>query len=183
MHSINPPWHFWCRVGLYLVLFVWGWMFIFMDFETNEIGRSFWHRINLGFHEAGHLVFQPLGRFMTILGGTLGQLLAPLILMLLFIYKNQDHFGASLALWWLGQSFMDCAPYINDALALRLRLLSGSLGIENPGSHDWHNLLNRMGIVEYHRGIAITFDWIGILIMLTAFLWGGFVLYQQYQER
>lgn len=154
-----------------------------MEFETSEITDSFWHSINLAFHEGGHLLFQPLGRFMTILGGTLGQLLAPLILMLLFIYKNEDYFGASLALWWLGQSFMDCAPYINDALALRLMLTGGVLGSEDPGRHDWHNLLNRMDVVEYHRGIAMAFDWFGVILMLAAFLWGGLALYSHYQQQ
>jgi len=96
---ISNPWKYWGRVSMYLVLFIWGWMFIFMDFETNEIGNSFWHSINLGFHEAGHFLFQSFGRFITVLGGTLGQLLAPLILMLLFIFKNEDYFAASLALW------------------------------------------------------------------------------------
>ena len=182
MPGKSNPWNYWGRVGLYLVLFIWGWVFIFMDFETNEIGNSFWHSINLGFHEAGHFVFQPFGRFMTVLGGTLGQLLAPLILMLLFIFKNEDYFAASLALWWLGQSFMDCAPYIDDALALRLTLLGGGIGRDDPGRHDWYFLLNQPGIIEYHHGIAIAFDWFGMFIMITAFLWGGVLLFFQYQE-
>lgn len=182
MPGRSNPWNYWGRVGLYLVLFIWGWMFIFMDFETNEIGNSFWHSINLGFHEAGHFLFQPFGRFMTVLGGTLGQLLAPSILILLFIFKNEDYFAASLALWWLGQSFMDCAPYIDDALALRLTLLGGGIGRDDPGRHDWYFLLNQTGIIEYHHGIAIAFDWLGMLIMLTAFLWGGVLLFFQYQE-
>ena len=182
MSNISPSWNYWGRVSLYLALFIWGWKFIFMDFETNEIGSSFWHSINLGFHEAGHFVFQPFGRFITVLGGTLGQSLAPLILMLLFIFKNEDYFGASLALWWLGQSFMDCAPYINDALVLRLMLLGGYMGRDNPGSHDWHYLLNRFGIIEYHHGIAVTFDWTGVIIMMAALLWGGALLFFKYKE-
>ena len=72
MPGRSNPWNYWGRVGLYLVLLIWGWMFIFMDFETNEIGNAFWHSINLGFHEAGHFLFQPFGRFMTVLGGYIG---------------------------------------------------------------------------------------------------------------
>ena len=182
MVRISNPWNYWGRAGLYLVLFIWGWMFIFMEFETNEIGNSFWHSINLGFHEAGHFLFQSFGRFITVLGGTLGQLLAPLILMLLFIFKNEAYFAASLALWWLGQSFMDCAPYINDALALRLTLLGGGIGRDDPGRHDWYYLLNQLGIIEYHHGVAVAFDWFGVLIMISAFMWGGLLLFFQYQD-
>lgn len=182
MSSMQISSGLWFRVGIYLFFFVWGWMFILMDFETNEIGRSFLHNIDLGFHEAGHLIFQPFGRFMTVLGGTLGQLFAPIILLLLFIYKNNDYFGASLALWWLGQNLMDCAPYINDALHLRLMLISGFIGMESPGSHDWHYLLNRLDIVEYHNGVAMAFDVIGVTVMLAAFVWGGLLLYSQYCE-
>lgn len=40
-----------------------------------EIDNSFMHRINLAFHEAGHIIFIPFGWFMTKLGGTPGQLL------------------------------------------------------------------------------------------------------------
>lgn len=175
MKSVSNPWAYWGRVGLYFVLLIWGWKFILMDIETNEIGESFWHVINLGFHEAGHLLLMPVGGFIMVLGGTLLQLLAPLILMLLFIYKNQDYFAASLALWWLGQSFMDCAPYINDSLALRLPLIGDNL-------HDWNYLLSHLGVIRYHHGIAITFDWIGVLVMIAASLWGGLLLFVQHHQ-
>jgi hypothetical protein len=148
-----------------------------MDFETNEIAESFWHVINLGFHEAGHLIFQLFGRFVMVLGGTLGQLIAPVVLLFLFIFRNRDYFSASLCLWWLGQSFMDCAPYINDALAQRLMLLSGGTGRDSPGSHDWNYMLNQFGMIQYHHEIALSFHIIGAIIMLIAFAWGAIALY------
>jgi hypothetical protein len=181
MNNSNK-WSFWGRTLLYLVLLKWGIQFIFMDFETNEIGSSFWHNIDLGFHEAGHLVFQPFGRFIMVLGGTLGQLLTPFALMLLFIFKNKDYFGASLGLWWLGQSVMDCAPYINDALAQRLTLLGGGTGHDRPGSHDWNYILNQLSMIEYHHGIATAFDLFGVTLMIAAFIWGGILLYFQYKQ-
>ncbi|HKO31698.1 MAG TPA: hypothetical protein VJU54_11200, partial [Nitrospiraceae bacterium] len=63
------------RVAVFLLLLWWGRALIFTPLETNYTGESFLHLINLPFHEAGHLVFIPLGRFMTILGGSLGQIL------------------------------------------------------------------------------------------------------------
>jgi hypothetical protein len=98
------------RITIFVVFFFWGWSFILMDFQANDIGSSFMHVVNLVFHEAGHILFRPFGRFMTILGGSLAQLLMPLIVMAAFIVQNRDTFGASLGLWWLGQSLMDLAP-------------------------------------------------------------------------
>ena len=56
------------RVVVFLVLLWWGRAFIFTPLETNYTGESFLHLINLPFHEAGHILFIPLGQFMTILG-------------------------------------------------------------------------------------------------------------------
>jgi hypothetical protein len=170
---------FWGRVGVFLAFFFWGWSFILMDVSTNEIGQSFMHTINLVFHEAGHVIFRPFGRFLTILGGSIAQLLMPAIVIGCFVFQNRDNFGASLGLWWLGQSFMDLAPYIDDARSLKLMLLGGHTGAEAPGTHDWRNILISLDLLPYDHAIATSADVLGTLIMLTAFLWGGYTLYGQ----
>ncbi|THJ24060.1 MAG: hypothetical protein CAF45_007060 [Nitrospira sp. CG24E] len=73
------------RVALFLLLLWWGRGLIFTPLETNYTGESFLHLINLPFHEAGHILFIPLGRFMTILGGSLGQILMPLVCLVTFL--------------------------------------------------------------------------------------------------
>ena len=47
--------------------------------ESKDVLGSFWHLVNLPFHEAGHILFRPFGRLMTSLGGSITQLLMPLI--------------------------------------------------------------------------------------------------------
>ena len=42
--------------------------------------------------------------------------------------KKNNLFGASLSLWWIGQNFVDCAPYINDARVQELILIGGVTG-------------------------------------------------------
>jgi hypothetical protein len=167
------------RITIFVVFFFWGWSFILMDFQANDIGSSFMHVVNLVFHEAGHILFRPFGRFMTILGGSLAQLLMPLIVMAAFIVQNRDTFGASLGLWWLGQSLMDLAPYINDARSLKLMLLTGGTGRDLPGTHDWEQILRHLGLLPYDQTIARCTDALGTLLMVTAFLWGGYILYRQ----
>lgn len=171
------------RVVIYIVFFVWGWSFILATMESNEIGRSFMHNIDLVFHEAGHVVFRPFGRFLMILGGSLGQLLMPAIAMLVLLWKNRDPFGASIGLWWLAQSMMDLAPYINDARSGSLMLLGGVTGSDMPGIHDWRNILSDLGMLQYDNRIARITDTFGEVLMLVAFVWGAYILFRQNKVR
>lgn len=179
----TEPLYFYGRLFLFAGFALWGWYFISLDVSINpfEINNSFMHNINLVFHEAGHVLFRPFGWFMTILGGSLFQLLMPLIVMLTFIIVNQDNFAASISLWWLGQSMLDLAPYIDDALEQKMVLLGGHTGADAPGNHDWNNILiefNRLEKCHDYAGIA---EFTGTLLILTALAWGGFILYRQFQ--
>jgi hypothetical protein len=171
------------RAILYVLFVVWGCQFIAMDIDGYEIGSSFMHRVDLVFHEAGHVIFRAFGDFMMVLGGSLAQLLMPAIVLVALLFRNGDAFGASIALWWLAQSFMDLAPYINDARALELPLLGGGTGADRPGMHDWHNILSDLGWLEYDHSLARLADRTGVILMLLAFLWGAAVLIRYYLSR
>ena len=173
---------FYGRAIVYLVLVWWGWSFIFTPLEANYTGESILHLVNLPFHEAGHVLFAPLGRFMMILGGSLGQVLVPGFCLGTFLVKTRDPFGASVALWWTAESVMDVAPYINDARALELILLGGVTGKETDG-HDWNNLLTMLGWLEHDHRLAQLAHAIGILLMVASFAWGGLLLWRHYQRR
>ena len=108
--------------------------------ERVDSAGSFMHLPNLVFHEAGHILFTPLGRFMIVLGGSLTQVLVPLVCAGAFLWQTRDPFGAAIAVWWAGESLTDVAPYINDARDLQLVLLGGKTGAEVEG-HDWEYLL------------------------------------------
>lgn len=172
---------FYGRALVFIAMLWWGWTFIFTPLETNYTGASFLHLINLPFHEAGHVIFMPFGRFMTILGGTLGQILMPMICLGTFLVKTRDPFGAAVALWWTAESMMDIAPYINDARALDLMLIGGVTGKETDG-HDWNNILTMLGLLEWdHRLAHLTYN-VGILLMLGSFLWGSALLFRHYRR-
>ncbi len=169
------------RAAVFVAMIWWGWTFIMTPLETNYTGESFLHLINLPFHEAGHVIFMPFGRFMTILGGTLGQILMPLICLGTFLVKTRDPFGAAVALWWTAESMMDIAPYINDARALELMLLGGVTGRETDG-HDWNNILTMLGLLEWDHRLAHLAYNLGTLLMLGSFLWGGVLLLRHYRR-
>jgi len=180
----TDPVFFYGRLFLYLIFFVWGLYFIHVDFAVYSypLNNSFMHNVNLVFHEAGHVIFRPFGWFMTILGGTLGQLLVPLVVMLTFVIRNQDNFAGSIGLWWLGQSCMDIAPYMDDALDQKMVLLGGRTGADAPGNHDWGNILGELNRIEKcHEYANFTFT-TGTVLMIIAFVWGGYILYRQFRN-
>ncbi len=157
---------------IYLVFLIWSTTFIFTTPYTPEINGSFMHHINLVFHEAGHVLFMPLGQFLTILGGSLMQLLVPLTVLVAFLIKTHDTFGATIALWWLAQSLLDLVPYIDDAQRQEMWLLGGVRGKDMPGIHDWNNILTTLDILNHHA-VATVFVVSGKLLMLLALIWGG----------
>ncbi|MGK0298670.1 MAG: hypothetical protein ACI9XC_002293 [Gammaproteobacteria bacterium] len=180
--SINPFYFYGRVIALFFMIYL-GWGFITMDFHLNPypLMDSFLHNVHLVFHEAGHIIFIPFGYFMTILGGTLGQLIMPTVVLGNFLYK-QNTFAATVALWWLAHSFMDIAPYVDDAKVQQLILLGGKTGADAPGSHDWNNILNRLDRLEKCNDYASLAFNLGIFLMLVAFIWATYILFHQYKN-
>ncbi len=165
------------RGVLLAILAVWGAILILAPLASNGAGASFLHLVNLPFHEAGHIIFSPFGRFVTSLGGTLGQLLVPLLCGATLLWKSSDPFGASVCLWWFGENFVDIAPYVNDARAGVLPLIGGNTGRGAPyGFHDWEYLLNETGLLRYDHQIATGSHAAGTLLMVAAIAWGVLIL-------
>jgi hypothetical protein len=175
----NP--FFWAgRILTYLIILIWGWKFITTPMAGDYFAQTFLHGVNLAFHEAGHVIFGIFGHFLGVFGGSLGQIVMPLICMGTFLFYRNP-FAASVTLWWTGQNFMDLAPYINDARALQLPLIGGNIGSDNPDFHDWHHLLRDLGWLKYDHTLAVLSNHIGILLMILSFVWGGYLLYRQYK--
>ncbi len=170
------------RAVLLAGLGVWGGMFLAHPIDPDFLMGSFMHLINLPFHEAGHVFFMPLGRFMAILGGSLGQLIMPSVCLSALLFKTRDAFGASVCLWWLGQSLLDLAPYIDDARALELVLLGGYTGKET-GTHDWNNLLGMLGWLEHDHLLARLTFMAGAGCIVLAVAWGAELLCRQWRPR
>ncbi len=160
---------------LLMFLALWSCRFILEPMEDGYAIRSFMHLVNLPFHEGGHVVFSILGsRLLTSLGGSLMQLIIPLACAAVLLLKTRDPFGAAFAVWWLGESFIDLAPYIADARALSLPLLGGNTGATSPyGFHDWNFILNELGILSSDMSIASAAHFTGAALMLLAIAWGA----------
>jgi hypothetical protein len=134
------------------------------DFLEGSPGLiKFIHGANLIFHEAGHILFMPFGRFMTILGGSLNQILIPAIITGYFFFKGQKYSGA-ITLFWVGENFWDVSIYASDGRDAALPLLGGA----SEDSHDWLNLLSMMGITDHARLVGSLIYAVGTLIYVGA---------------
>jgi hypothetical protein len=167
--------------ALYLVFLLWGIRLIAYDPIGGDIGHSFLHNINLPFHEFGHVLFRPFGEWLTFLGGSLFQCLLPVILGGVFLVRERNPFPATLCLWWAGENLLDLAPYIGDARAMDLPLVgewSEEVAELRILRHDWHNLLEPMGMLAWDHRLAVLAHVAGALLMVLAWIWGGWWLWQ-----
>ena len=145
------------------------WRFAVAPLDGSALD-SFLHLPNLIFHEAGHVLFSAFGRFMTVLGGSLLQVLVPVICAGTFLYQQDDRFAAAVCTWWAGQNLVDLAPYIADARRLKLVLLGGRTGAEVEG-HDWEYLLTSLGWMHLDHALGRAAQVAGTLVMISALAW------------
>ena len=128
--------------------------------------------VNLPFHEAGHVFLAPFGNILHVLGGTLGQLAVPGLLVWYFTARRSDPFASSLCLWWLGENLINVSTYMADARALALPLVGG-------GEHDWTELFFRWRVLDEDSVVRISSATRGAgdAVMLLGLAWGAlFVL-------
>ena len=171
------------RVSRWLLLALLAWWtvrFAFHPLDGEFVSASFLHLINLPFHEAGHLLFSPLGGFMTMLGGSLMQLLVPSACAVSFA-RRSDWYSMLVCAWWAGQSLVDLAPYIADARTLQLVLLGGATGAEVEG-HDWEAILQTLGWLHLDRTLGMAAHVVGSGVMVSAIAAAGWIAHLSGRE-
>lgn len=113
---------------------------------------SFLDLVDLPIHEAGHLIFRPLGEFPGVAGGTLLQLIIPAAFVAYFAF-NGKKYSAAIVFFWVGQSLLNIYVYAADAVVMQLVLLGGLTGSEG-GFHDWNYMLSELGLLPHTKAIA-----------------------------
>jgi hypothetical protein len=156
----------WGRAALMALLVWWT-----LDIVS---GHSTWHFVdwaNLPFHEAGHVFLRPFGRTAHFLGGTLFQLLIPVVLGAYLALKRESPFGSACCAWWLGENLTNVAVYMADARELQLDLVGG-------GEHDWNEIFYRFGLLaeESVATVSATTRSLGVLVMLLGLAWAALFL-------
>jgi hypothetical protein len=121
---------------------------------------------NLAFHEAGHPLFGLLSDRLTVYGGTLGQLVFPIVVTVAF-WARREAASFALAVVWLCENLWNIARYMADARAQELPLVGG-------GEHDWTEIFSRWGALQQDTSIAgfvRLVGWIGVLACWGWLVW------------
>ena len=118
---------------------------------------------NLAIHEAGHPLIGILSNRLMVYGGTIFQLLFPLVFAGHF-WKRRHAVGWAISLVWFGENLLNVGRYMADARAHLLPLVGG-------GEHDWTEIFNRWGVLASDTGIGSTTRGLGFCVMLYALIW------------
>ena len=170
-----------------------GWMLCFVFFLWYAVGKqggdfAFLDSGNAVIHEGGHALFSYFGEFMTVAGGTLLQLLVPLLLALAFYVRRQP-VGYALFLLIVFENLLYVSKYMADARARALTYIAiggGSFSgdeMPDPSMHDWYNLFSRFGVLNYDTRIAAAVFKLAWLGMIGTVLWFAWRCYRSRQQR
>jgi hypothetical protein len=136
--------------------------FLFIDF------------VNLIIHEGGHFFFGWFGHTIMIMGGTMGELLVPLLCGIYFFWQREVAATAFCGFWFF-ENFIYIGWYMADARAQALPLVGGD-------EHDWGTLFELWGWLPLDEKIGATTRAIGWLGMLAAMLWLAFRTWRSREE-
>ncbi len=170
MHLAVETWcggRFWPGRAVLLCWFVW----IAWHHATDDAYFGTFGWLNLGIHELGHVVFRPAGETLCIAGGTIFQLLVPVISVFMFL-RQRDYFALTLSGAWMSTNLYSVATYMADARARALPLVSPFT--KHP-DHDWYNLFSRMGLLPYDTAIAAGVRVAAFIIIWTSIAAGAWM--------
>ncbi|HEY0841029.1 MAG TPA: hypothetical protein VGD74_12650 [Vulgatibacter sp.] len=171
----------WCEGRSWLLrapLLAWG-AWILVHHLRDADYASLFAGLNLGIHELGHVVLGPFGLVLSVLGGSLAQLLAPLASVAIFL-RQRDWFGICFCFLWLGASLFELARYVGDARAMELPLVSPFGG--DP-IHDWNFLLGRAGLLRWDASFARLLRLCATCSILAFLAGGGWLLHRMWRSR
>ena len=131
--------------------------------------------LNLGIHEAGHLLFGWLSwDFLTAAGGTLLQLGAPAASIYMFS-RQPDYFAAAFCGTWLATNLYNVATYMADARELDLPLVNVGGG---EAEHDWSFMLSAVGVLEWDTRLAALVRLLAFVVAWTSVAAAAWMLWR-----
>jgi hypothetical protein len=148
--------------GAVLVSLTAAW-FIWIHFFTQDQWVFLLDHVNLAVHEAGHPITGLVSHRLSVYGGTLFQLLFPLLFAFHFL-RQRDSLGFAVAGIWTGESLMNVARYMRDARAQQLPLVGG-------GMHDWTEIFSRWGALRHDVAIAAVTKLLGLSVIILCCCW------------
>ena len=142
---------------------------------TSSSGFLILDYANLIIHEGGHFFFSWFGDTIKILGGTLGELLVPLLCATYFFFQRETT-GFAFSMFWLFENFPYIGTYMADARTSALSLVGSD-------ESDWTILFTQWNLLAYDQKIGATVRILGYLGMLATGLWLAYRLRQDSASR
>ena len=136
---------------------------------ADRTGFLFLDYVNLIIHEGGHFFFSWFGYTIMILGGTLGELLVPLLCAIYFFVKRETTAVAFCGFWFF-ENFLYIGTYMADARRQVLPLVGS-------GEHDWEILFTQWGLLVHDQQIGAAtraLGWLGMLAIVAWLAWRTF---------
>jgi len=127
--------------------------------------------VNLIIHEGGHFFFSWFGETMHILGGTLGELIVPLLCAAYFFWKRETT-AVAFSCFWFFENFPYIGTYMADAR-------SDSLPLVGSDVSDWLILFGQWGLLLQDQKIGRIMHILGWLGMIATVVW---LVYRMYQD-
>lgn len=148
------------------VLLAGGTALLALSWATHGFAFAALAGADLVFHEAGHAILGIAGvRFLTLLGGTLGQLAFPVVAGIAFAARRRTVAAAAMGVW-LGVNLVDVGTYAADAEARVLPLLA-----PDRDSHDWWQMLGMLGLRDRCEAIGGALQAVGWALQGAAPAW------------
>lgn len=169
------------RLPLLAYLALAGWRHLW----DPEYSSFMFGGITFGIHELGHVLFGFLGQWLGMAGGSICQLAAPIAAgAVLLLYRQdgepqRDWFGVAVAGCWLAFSTWNLATYVGDARTQYLPLL----GLTDEPMHDWHYLLESVGMLKLDTLFAALLRLLAFTTWLASLAFGGWLLWRMHQSR
>jgi hypothetical protein len=157
-----PAWHrpvriaTLCGIGIYALIRL-----------RNPLWWDLLDNVSLVIHEAGHVLFMFFGDHLHALGGSLLQVIIP-VLFAVHFFRRRQPFAGAVTLAWVGQNLCGVATYVADARAQALPLLGGENVI-----HDWWYLLTEWRLLEHDQQIARLIRFLAATSFIASLLLGA----------
>ena len=129
---------------------------------ANRSGFLILDYVNLVIHEGGHFFFSWFGYTIMILGGTLAELLVPLLCAIYFFWQRETT-GFAFCCFWFFENFPYIGTYMADAR-------SASLPLVGSEESDWTILFGQWGLLLQDQkigGAMRTLGWLGMIAIVV----------------
>ena len=157
-------------------LITWLVIYAALMWTYREMGAHILDAAYMVAHEAGHPLFSYLGvEIITVLGGTIMQLLVPILLALSFAWRGHT-LGTAFCGWATFNSLTGVAIYMMDARAKGLALVAPGVASDEVEGHDWEYIFNWMGhgMIQHDQQLGHFTMWVAWAGM---FAWVGWLVW------